>query len=76
MPGLPDSVLRIAPTGSWIFRECGAWGSADPTLGVLPTSACAQSIMTAFLADPNRDVDQSCIQQTTVPTFSLPEPHR
>lgn len=26
MPGLPDSVLRITPTGSWIFRECGAWG--------------------------------------------------
>lgn len=124
MPGLPDSVLRIAPTGSWIFRECGAWGlgrsdaadrlpvaSAVPTLilsgtfdsstapkwtnditpglsksvvmrvpgvghGVLPTSACAQSIMTAFLTEPNRDVDQSCIQQTTVPTFSLPEPHR
>ncbi|CAM2907487.1 alpha/beta hydrolase [Mycobacterium intermedium] len=26
MPGLPDSVLRLTPTGSWIFRECEAWG--------------------------------------------------
>ncbi|OSC42531.1 alpha/beta hydrolase [Mycobacterium decipiens] len=123
MPGLPDSVLRITPTGSWIFRECQAWGlgrsdtadrlpvsSAVPTLilsgtfdastaphwvreitpglsnakalrfpgvghGVLPASACAQAIMTAFVDDPHREVDQSCIAQTT-PTFSLPEPQR
>jgi pimeloyl-ACP methyl ester carboxylesterase len=120
MPGLPDSVLRITPTGSWIFRECGAWGlgrsntadrlpvsSAVPTLimsgsfdsstapqwveeitpglsnsvvlrfpgvghSVLPSSTCAQSIMTAFIDDPRRDIDQSCIPKTTIPTFSLP----
>ncbi|WP_241010885.1 alpha/beta fold hydrolase [Mycobacterium camsae] len=121
MPGLPDSVLRITPTGSWIFRECQAWGlgrsdTADtlpvlskvPTLilsgsfdsstapqwvkevtpgltnsvalrfpgvghGVIPTSACAQQIMTAFVDNPHTDVDQSCIGHTTVPTFTLPQ---
>jgi pimeloyl-ACP methyl ester carboxylesterase len=122
MPGLPDSVLRITPTGSWIFRECEAWGlparsnTADtlpvssnvPTLimsgsfdsstapqwvrevtpglsnslalrfpgvghGVIPNSACAQKIMTAFVDDPRLDVDQSCIANTTTPTFSLPQ---
>lgn len=26
MPGLPDAVLRITPTGSYIFDECRAWG--------------------------------------------------
>jgi hypothetical protein len=120
MPGLPDSVLRITPTGSWIFRECSAWGlgrsdtadrlptsSAVPMLimsgsfdsstapqwvnditpgltnsavlrfpgvghGVLPSSGCAQSIMTAFIDDPHRDIDQTCIPKTTIPTFSLP----
>ncbi|SOJ53347.1 Carboxylesterase A [Mycobacterium simulans] len=120
MPLLPDSVLRITPTGSWIFRECGAWGlgrsdTADalpvfskvPTLilsgsfdsstapqwvreitprlnnslalrfpgvghGVLPTSSCAQSIMTAFLNNPSVDVDQSCITLSKFPTFSVP----
>jgi pimeloyl-ACP methyl ester carboxylesterase len=124
MPGLPDSVLRITPTGSWIFRECGAWGlgrsdTADilpvhtdiPTLilsgefdsstaprwvaevtpglsksvtlhfpgvghGVLPNSACAQSIMTAFVDNPGSDLDESCIPNSPVPTFSLPEPPR
>lgn len=121
MPGLPDSVLRITPTGSWIFRECQAWGlgrsdTADtvpvlskvPTLilsgsfdsstapqwvkevtpgltnsvalrfpgvghGVIPTSACAQQIMTAFVDNPSTDVDQSCIGHTAIPTFSLPQ---
>jgi pimeloyl-ACP methyl ester carboxylesterase len=121
MPGLAESVLRITPTGSWIFRECDAWGlgrsdsvnrrpafSTVPTLilsgtfdsstapqwiseitlglrnsvvlhfpgighAVLPTSVCAQAIMTAFVDNPRRDVDQSCIAETTVPTFSLPE---
>ena len=121
MPGLPDSVLRVTPTGSWIFRECQAWGlgrsdTADtlpalskvPTLilsgsfdsstapqwvkevtpgltnsvalrfpgvghGVIPTSACAQQIMTAFVDNPHTDVDQSCIGHTTIPAFSLPE---
>ncbi|WP_310781723.1 alpha/beta hydrolase [Mycobacterium sp. Z3061] len=120
MPGLPDSVLRITPTGSWIFRECQAWGlgrsdTADtlpvlskvPTLilsgsfdsstapqwvkevttglpgsvalrfpgvghGVIPASACAQRIMTTFLDNPRTDVDQSCIGQVAIPTFSLP----
>ncbi|MDP7730293.1 MULTISPECIES: alpha/beta fold hydrolase [Mycobacterium] len=120
MPGLPDSVLRITPTGSWIFRECQAWGlgrsdTADtlpvlskvPTLilsgsfdsstapqwvkevttglpgsvalrfpgvghGVIPASACAQRIMTTFLDNPRTDVDQSCIGQVVIPTFSLP----
>jgi pimeloyl-ACP methyl ester carboxylesterase len=124
MPGLPDSVLRMTPTGSWMFRECDAWGlgrssaaarlpvaSAVPTLilsgtfdsstapqwineitpglsnsvvlrfpgvghAVLPTSACAQAIMTSFVNNPRRDVDQSCIAKTVVPTFSLPEPSR
>lgn len=121
MPGLPDSVLRIAPTGSWIFRECQAWGlgrsdAADilpviskvPTLilsgtfdsstaprwvrevtnglnnslalrfpgvghGVIPTSACALQIMTAFVDKPDTGVDQSCIATTTTPVFSLPQ---
>lgn len=124
IPGLPDSVLRITPTGSWIFRECAAWGlgrsdtadrmsvsSGVPTLilsgtfdsstapqwaeeitpglgnsqlvrfpgvghGVLPNSACAQSIVTAFVDDPSRDIDKSCVWKMTMPTFSLPEPAR
>lgn len=114
------SVLRMTPTGSWIFRECDAWWlgrsnaadrrpvvSAVPTLilsgafdsstapqrinevtaglsnsvvlhfpgtghAVIPNSGCAQAIMTAFVDNPRRDVDQSCIRQTAVPTFSLP----
>lgn len=121
MPGIAESVLRITPTGSWIFRECDAWGlgrsapasrrpafSTVPTLilsgtfdsstapqwineitpglsnsvvlhfpgighAVLPTFVCAQAIMTAFIDNPRRDVDQSCIANTAVPTFSLPE---
>ncbi|QUR66327.1 alpha/beta hydrolase [Mycobacterium spongiae] len=120
MPGLPDSVLRIMPTGSWIFRECDAWGlgrsdtidrlptsSGVPALilsgtfdsstaprwvravtpglsnstalrfpgvghPVVPNSACAQAIMTAFIDDPHRNVDRSCIPTTAVTTFSLP----
>lgn len=40
MPGLPDSVLRIAPTGTWIFRECGAWGlGRSDTADRLPVSS-------------------------------------
>jgi hypothetical protein len=39
----------------------------------IPTSLCAQSIMTAFIDNPRRPVDQSCIAKTTVPAFSLPE---
>ncbi|TFV55282.1 alpha/beta hydrolase [Mycobacterium sp. PS03-16] len=118
MRGLPDSVLRITPTGSYMFDECRAWGlgrsdpaarapaSSDlPTLilsgtfdastapawvddikggfpnavvlhfpglghGVLPPSACAQSIMTAFLDQPGPDVDRSCIAGVRVPTFA------
>ena len=33
MPGLPDAVLRMTPTGSYIFDECRAWdvGRSDPT---------------------------------------------
>ncbi|WP_231513436.1 alpha/beta fold hydrolase [Mycobacterium paragordonae] len=120
MPGLSDSVLQITPTGSWIFRECQAWGlgrsdTADtlpalskvPTLilsgsfdsstapqwvrevttglpnsvalrfpgvghSVIPASACAQQIMSSFLDNPRTDVDQSCIGQVAIPTFSLP----
>ena len=41
--------------------------------GVIPNSACAQKIMTAFVDDPRLDVDQSCIASTTMPTFSLPQ---
>jgi pimeloyl-ACP methyl ester carboxylesterase len=118
MPGLPDAVLRVTPTGSYIFDECRAWGlgksdpaarmpasSELPTLilsgtfdsnvspawvddiikgfpnsvvlhfpgighGVLPTSACAQSIMTDFLDNPGPDVDRSCIANTKVPTLA------
>jgi pimeloyl-ACP methyl ester carboxylesterase len=118
MPGIPDSVLRITPTGSWIFDECRAWGvgksdraslapavSTVPTLilagtfdcstapawvdrvttglsnslvlrfpgvghGVLPTSRCAQSIMTAYVDNPSSSVDRSCIAGTTVPMFT------
>ena len=118
LPGIPDAVLQIAPTGSWFFDECRAWGlgrsdpaaraatlSAVPTLilagtfdcstapawvdqvtpglrnsqvlhfpgvghGVLPTSRCAQAIMTAYVDDPSASVDRSCIAATTVPTFT------
>ena len=44
MPRIPDSVLRIAPTGSWMFDECRAWGlgrsapaSLAPTVSAVPT---------------------------------------
>jgi len=32
MPALPDSVLQIAPTGSYMFHECAAWDTnrSDP----------------------------------------------
>ncbi|MBS1690956.1 MAG: alpha/beta hydrolase [Actinobacteria bacterium] len=32
MPGLPDAVLRVTPTASYIFDECRAWGvgRSDP----------------------------------------------
>lgn len=121
MPGLGDPVLRIAPTGSWIFDECRAWGlsrsdpvsraptvSTVPTLiltgtfdsstapawielvtpglrnpvvlrfpglghGVLPTSGCAQTIMTAYVDDPSSSVDHSCIDATTAPAFTVRE---
>ena len=117
MPGLPDAVLQIAPTGSFFFDECRAWDtgrsdpaslatavSAVPTLilagtfdastapawiehvtpglsnavalrfpgvghGVLPTSACAQSIMTAYLDRPDASVDRACIAGMTLPSF-------
>ncbi len=117
MPGLPDAVLRIAPTSSFFFDECRAWGvgrsdpaslapavSAVPTLilagsfdastapawvghvtpwlsnvavvhfpgvghGVLPTSACAQSIMTAWLDRPGDAVERGCIARMMLPTF-------
>lgn len=40
MPGLPDSVLQIAPTGRWMFRECGAWGlGRSDTADRLPASS-------------------------------------
>jgi pimeloyl-ACP methyl ester carboxylesterase len=119
MPGLLDPVLRIAPTGSWFFGECRAWGlgksdpaalapavSTVPTLilsgtfdsstapswidqvtpglsnsvvlrfpgvghGVLPTSGCAQTIMTAYIDNPSSSVDHSCIEETTTPTFTI-----
>ena len=118
MPGLPDPVLRITPTGSFIFDDCRAWGlgrsdpsslapvvSNVPTLilagtfdmstapswvdvvtpglgnavvlrfpgvghGVLPGSACAQTIMTAFIDNPKAAVDRSCVENTAVPTFT------
>jgi pimeloyl-ACP methyl ester carboxylesterase len=118
MPGIPDAVLQIMPTGSWLFDECRAWGlgrsdpaslapatSAVPTLilagtfdsstapawvdqvtpglshslvrhfpgvghAVLPTSHCAQAIMTAFLDDPSAAVDSACIGETSIPTFT------
>ena len=117
MPGLPDTVLRVTPTGSYIFDECGAWvpGRSDPAArrpastdlptlilsgtfdsstapawiddviagfpnavvlhfpgsghGVLPPSACAQSIMTAFLDHPGTDVDRSCISSVRMPNL-------
>jgi pimeloyl-ACP methyl ester carboxylesterase len=119
MPGLPDPVLRLTPTGSRIFGECRAWGlgrsdpagrapavSTLPTLilagtfdsttaqpawaeqvtpglrnslllqfpgvghGVLPTSSCAQTIMTAFVDNPGAPVDRSCIKRMTIPPFT------
>ena len=120
MPELPDAVLRIAPTGSFFFDECGAWGlgrsdpaalapaiSAVPTLilsgtfdastapawvgrvtpwlsnvevlhfpgvghGVLPTSACAQSIMTTYLDHPGDAGDRACIARMALPAFRTP----
>jgi pimeloyl-ACP methyl ester carboxylesterase len=124
LPGIADSVLRVAPTGSWFFDECRAWGlgrsdpaalaptvSAVPTLilagtfdsstaptwadrvtptlshslilrfpgvghSVLPTSHCAQTIMTAYLDHPRSAVDSSCIARTTVPTFTTADASR
>jgi pimeloyl-ACP methyl ester carboxylesterase len=38
--------------------------------GVLPTSQCAQRVMTAFLDDPSAAVDRSCIEETSIPTFT------
>jgi pimeloyl-ACP methyl ester carboxylesterase len=40
MPGLPDAVLRVTPTGSYIFDECRAWGvgRSDPAAR-LPVSS-------------------------------------
>lgn len=118
MPGLPDAVLRVTPTGSYIFDECRAWGvgrsdpaarqpvtSEVPTLilsgtfdastapawvgevtpglpnstvlhfpgsghGVIPDSACAQSIMTAFVEAPETDVDRSCIDEIQLPALA------
>ncbi len=44
MPGLPDAVLRITPTGSYIFDECRAWGvgrsapaARQPAASTVPT---------------------------------------
>ncbi|KAA1251381.1 alpha/beta hydrolase [Mycobacterium simiae] len=46
MPGLTDSVLRITPTGSWIFRECGAWGlSRSDTADRLPVRSKVPSLI-------------------------------
>ncbi len=120
MPALPDAVLRIAPTGSFFFAECRAWGggrsdpallaaavSAVPTLilagtfdsstapawvgqvttglphavvlhfpgvghGVIPTSACAQSIMTEYLDRLDAGVDRTCIVRMSPPAFRAP----
>ena len=46
MPGLPDSVLRITPTGSWIFRECEAWGlGRSDTADRLPVSSAVPTLI-------------------------------
>ena len=44
MPAFPDSVLQIAPTGSWIFHECSAWDTNRsnpithaPVVSAIPT---------------------------------------
>lgn len=120
MPALPDAVLRIAPTGSFFFAECRAWGggrsdpaallpavSAVPTLilagtfdastapawvdqvtsglshatvlhlpgvghGVLPTSTCAQSIVTEYLDRLDATFDRTCIARMSLPVFRVP----
>jgi pimeloyl-ACP methyl ester carboxylesterase len=38
--------------------------------GVLPPSACGQSILTEFLNDPGGNVDRSCIADTRVPALA------
>jgi pimeloyl-ACP methyl ester carboxylesterase len=44
MPALPDSVLQIAPTGSYMFHECAAWDTSRsdpmthaPAVSAIPT---------------------------------------
>jgi pimeloyl-ACP methyl ester carboxylesterase len=32
MPALPDSLLQIAPTGSYMFHECAAWDTIRSNL--------------------------------------------
>ncbi|GAA2542807.1 alpha/beta fold hydrolase [Mycolicibacterium diernhoferi] len=38
--------------------------------GVIPDSSCAQSIMTAFIDEPNPDVDRSCIANIELPALA------
>ncbi len=40
--------------------------------GVLPTSACAQSIMTAYLDHPGATVDRACVATMKHPAFRIP----
>lgn len=62
IPGLPDSVLRITPTGSWIFRKCAAWGLGRPdtadrlsvSRGCPPSSCRARSTPAPRHSGPRR----------------------
>jgi pimeloyl-ACP methyl ester carboxylesterase len=40
--------------------------------GVLPTSACAQSIMTEYLDRLDAAVDRTCIARMSLPVFRVP----
>lgn len=40
--------------------------------GVLPTSACAQSIMSEYLDRLDAGFDRTCIARMSLPVFSVP----
>ena len=64
MPGLPDSVLRIMPTASWIFDECRAWGlgKSDPA-ALAPAVSTVPTLILAGTFDSS--VAPSWVDQVT-----------
>ena len=54
-PGLKNSqVVPIPGVGHVVIRE----------------TPCAQSVMTAFIDNPNVPVDRTCVTQMALPTFT------